>query len=215
MPKWLVEGDFRCLKHSPFLTQALSAHMAILRQKGDFARMLAALEGVYFDGFCIHTFGDVFPVLLGAVGYWETGQTKAARELISCALDFLLPDEIFNQLVVYDSILKGFVRECIAWHAPESLCNFDREKNRMAVVFAAVYPDCAEGEAMEQLTEREYDIAMLAARGMSNEQIAVQLFLTVNTVRAHLRAVFKKIKIERRSQLFTIMQQRDSDIGSQ
>jgi DNA-binding CsgD family transcriptional regulator len=44
-----------------------------------------------------------------------------------------------------------------------------------------------------QLSEREREILALAATGASNQQIALQLNISVNTVKVHLRNVFTKI----------------------
>lgn len=51
------------------------------------------------------------------------------------------------------------------------------------------------------LTGGERRVAELAAGGGSNEQIAQALGVSVHTVRAHLREVFSKLDIKRRSQL--------------
>ena len=50
-----------------------------------------------------------------------------------------------------------------------------------------------EGETKEQLSQREIEILKLAARGMSNKDIAATLFLSVRTVKAHLTNVFNKM----------------------
>jgi len=51
------------------------------------------------------------------------------------------------------------------------------------------------------LTVREREIALLAAKGLKNSEIAEKLFVTENTVRTHLHAVFQKLDIDRRSKL--------------
>jgi NarL family two-component system response regulator LiaR len=43
------------------------------------------------------------------------------------------------------------------------------------------------------LSQREIDVLRLAASGMSNKDIAKQLFLTVRTVKAHLANIFNKM----------------------
>lgn len=51
------------------------------------------------------------------------------------------------------------------------------------------------------LTRREYEVALLAADGLRNNEIAEKLFVSENTVRAHLRSVFQKLDIDRRAKL--------------
>lgn len=51
------------------------------------------------------------------------------------------------------------------------------------------------GEAREQLSLREIEILKLAARGMSNKDIAHTLFLSERTVKAHLTNIFNKMGV--------------------
>jgi ATP/maltotriose-dependent transcriptional regulator MalT len=51
------------------------------------------------------------------------------------------------------------------------------------------------------LTPSERGVAGLAANGLSNKQIAAQLFISVYTVEAHLKKAYSKLGIRSRSQL--------------
>jgi len=60
------------------------------------------------------------------------------------------------------------------------------------VVGAAKRTDNAEERGT--LSQREIEILKLAARGMSNKDIAATLFLSVRTVKAHLTNIFNKMR---------------------
>jgi len=57
------------------------------------------------------------------------------------------------------------------------------------------------GGAPDVLTAQEALIARLASRGVSNAQIAEQLYISPATVAYHLGKVFAKLSINSRSQL--------------
>ena len=53
---------------------------------------------------------------------------------------------------------------------------------------------------IEPLTEREREVLTLVAKGKSNQEIAEQLFVRDVTVKTHLNAIFKKLKVKSRTQ---------------
>lgn len=53
---------------------------------------------------------------------------------------------------------------------------------------------------LRQLTERELETLRLVAEGLSNQQIANQLGVSINTVKVHLRSVFGKIGVASRTE---------------
>ena len=55
--------------------------------------------------------------------------------------------------------------------------------------------------APEGITEREWDVARLVARGLANQQIGEQLFMSVATVKTHLGRLFHKLQVTNRVQL--------------
>ena len=59
----------------------------------------------------------------------------------------------------------------------------------------------AENPALEDLTPRERDIARLVAQGLSNKEIAEQLFLSEGTVRNNIVTIMEKLDVTNRTQL--------------
>ena len=62
-----------------------------------------------------------------------------------------------------------------------------------------------EESGFEELTEREQEVAALAAKGYRNHEIAKELFISENTVKHHLKIIFQKMNIDRRSKLVEML----------
>ena len=60
-------------------------------------------------------------------------------------------------------------------------------------------------EQMGQLTEREREVAQLVAAGLRNREIAEKLFISEETVKSHIRSIFNKTNIDRRSRLVELL----------
>jgi NarL family two-component system response regulator LiaR len=50
------------------------------------------------------------------------------------------------------------------------------------------------------VSERELEVLQCLARGLSNEEIAGQLFISLNTVKTHLSNLYFKLDVKRRTQ---------------
>lgn len=67
--------------------------------------------------------------------------------------------------------------------------------------------------ATNQLTHRENEVLELAILGLSNDEIAARLTISRRTVETHLRTVFQKTGVTRRTQLLALARSAD-DAGS-
>ena len=55
-------------------------------------------------------------------------------------------------------------------------------------------------DLIEPLSERELEILQLIAEGLSNQEIGSQLYLSLNTVKAHTRNIYGKLGVNSRMQ---------------
>lgn len=60
------------------------------------------------------------------------------------------------------------------------------------------------------LTQREEEVARLAAAGLSAQEIAEQLSIRPNTVKAHLQTAYKKMHVRRRRELLAALENRQA-----
>jgi DNA-binding NarL/FixJ family response regulator len=60
-------------------------------------------------------------------------------------------------------------------------------------------------ERLEALTERERDVALGVGRGLSNAEVAAELYLSVPTVKAHVSRLFDKLGVGNRVQIAIVV----------
>lgn len=70
-------------------------------------------------------------------------------------------------------------------------------------------PVSEEPGPVETLTPREYDVAKLIARGMTNKAIAGELVLSRRTVDGHVERLYSKIGVSKRAQVATWLAEHD------
>lgn len=75
-------------------------------------------------------------------------------------------------------------------------------KPAAATVHPVVNPVRPKAEVLEKLgiTPREFEVLELMAQGLSNQEIADRLFVSLNTVKTHTSNVFAKLDAQRRTQ---------------
>jgi len=60
-----------------------------------------------------------------------------------------------------------------------------------------------DGEIIEPLSEREHEILKWIAEGLSNQQIAYKLHLSISTVKVHSYNIYRKLHVHSRIQAVT------------
>ncbi|WP_379090401.1 response regulator transcription factor [Pedobacter sp. UC225_65] len=50
------------------------------------------------------------------------------------------------------------------------------------------------------LSKRELEVLQLMATGLSNQEVADQLFVSLNTIKTHISRLFEKLDVKRRTQ---------------
>ncbi len=74
------------------------------------------------------------------------------------------------------------------------------------LIKSTIQKTVAKHELLEQMTEREREIALYVAQGLSNKEIASELDITERTVKAHISSLFEKIDVHDRLKLAIMLQ---------
>jgi NarL family two-component system response regulator LiaR len=105
------------------------------------------------------------------------------------AAGYLLKDVHANELI----------KAIRAVHAGESVLH-PAVARKVIDHFAQPADTRDEEDALDRLTERELEVLGLAAKGMTNREIAQELSLSTRTVQAHLSHIFTKLDVGSRTE---------------
>ncbi len=198
---WLKSGDFSMRQLPGMESARMAVHFGILLDRGKYARIVGAAEALYPEGVQIRSFQDIYLALIVAVAHLRSGGKEKALGYVDLAVRAAMADGLFLQLLYYGNFLDELVEECVERSFPEQRRKYEAAKKRYLAVYASVFPGLSPNELPANLTAREREVALLAAKGLRNSEIAERLVVTENTVRTHLHAAFQKLDIDRRAKL--------------
>jgi len=137
---------------------------------------------------------------------------EAARQIkASCPATAILMVSAFGyESYVLASLRAGAAGYLLKSAAPRELANAVRSANAGEAVFdlkaagkilARLAAEKGEEQReLEELQPRELEVLKLAAKGMTNKEIAEELFISERTVQSHLVNIFRKLDVGSRTE---------------
>ena len=133
-------------------------------------------------------------VLLSTL-YWQARRQDRAVAVLEPALSLAEREGHVRDFLEAGAALVPVLRSCAAQGIAAEWSN-----HLLAVWEATRLPSAPSGEGAvpglrEPLSEREREVLGLLAQGLSNEQIAARLYLSVLTVKRHLHNTYGKLEV--------------------
>ncbi|WP_283610667.1 helix-turn-helix transcriptional regulator [Faecalispora anaeroviscerum] len=208
-PVWISQGNFA--NNKMLFPSVPSLHMVygrILLEQKEYLKLIGQSE------LFLRT-ATIFPNLLTqiylyiylAAAYEQLGRRSHAVESLNKALNIAAADGLYLPFVENGKYLESLLWGTKHQQASEEFdqhAEFVTQCQKLYVAyFASIKAIRKEHftDALASLTEREQEVAALAAKGLSNPQISKQLYITEHTVKAHLKNAFEKLGIKSRVQL--------------
>lgn len=136
--------------------------------------------------------------LTGAAADWTASSadnTLEGYQLLAATKSGGIPTIVVSGVVAVDEIQRAYTEHSIFAYLEKQ--TFDRAAFRRAIEESrAVSPAMNE---LGVLTDREREVLVLLAGGMTNKEIAERLVVTTNTIKRHLKAIFEKLGVHTRS----------------
>ncbi len=155
------------------------------RAAGLLGRLRAGAEGGGRQGRLIQT-GALESLLLDA-----QGDSAGALEVLTWALTLAQPE--------------GYVRTFVDLGEPmrrllERVTSIPDYTARLLTADAAPQERPIQDGLIEPLSDRELDVLALMAEGLTNQEIADRLFISINTVKTHAKSLYGKLSVRNRAQ---------------
>jgi LuxR family maltose regulon positive regulatory protein len=166
------------------------------------ARMLIepALEQAQANGVMLNA---ARLLILDALALYAQRETASAIATLKRALAFAEPENYVRSFLDIGKPMEEF----LVWGLESrslSEPHLRAYAGKLLSHFGADFPSESSqptGDTLsEPLTERELEVLRLIARGLSNREISVRLFLSLSTVKGHNRIIFDKLQVKSRTE---------------
>lgn len=168
---------------------------------GEVKRGIGLAEGALIMMKPLRPISAIYLALTIAAGYISIGDWERAEYYFRYAWILAEPDGIIAPFSEFRGLLSGLVEKCLRTENPAAY----KSVMDLSAVYLRnwifVHNALTGNTVSDKLTPTEFNVAMLAARGASNNDIAEVLNISVHSVRTHLRNIFNKLNVYSRKQL--------------
>jgi DNA-binding NarL/FixJ family response regulator len=136
--------------------------------------------------------------LQGTINTWEKGAADLnldGYQLLTAARADGIPTIVVSGITEPEEIQRIYSEYSISVYIEKQA--FDRAAFRRVVEETRSKQHSL--SELNALTDREREVLDLLAQGLTNKEIAEKLFITTNTVKRHLKAIFEKLDVHTRS----------------
>jgi len=159
--------------------------------RGDALSALRRVEPLLDPGAALHPTRRLYAWLVAAVARQSLGDTRDASEAVERALEIAAPERYRRPFADGGSA----VRRLLQRHAslPTDYAPVVAELIDALERVSAPPPGL-----LEPLSERERDVLRLLPTLLPNTEIASELFVSVNTVKTHVKSIYRKLEVSSR-----------------
>ena len=193
------------------------AHAALLPEGTRLYLLYAAAHGLYLQKRYEEALGVAKSALMMAAGRFPSvcvylnlvGSMVAtnlhdadlAAEFFHRAWQLAEPEDYIQPFVEHHGLLQGQIEKYTRVAQPEQYNRIAEKVLAFSRGWMKIHNPDSVNKVTDRLSPYEFSIAMMAARGKSNQEIAEYLHISVNTVKFHLSGIYQKVGVSNRKEL--------------
>lgn len=181
----------------------VQAHYLYLKE--EYAHSAGVVEATLAMGAAAYPISAIYLHLVAVMDYMSVKQTDRAQAHLLAAWEIARPDDLIEAFGEHHGLLGAMLEATIKPKWPEDFKRIIDITYRFSSGWRRVHNPITGHDVADDLTTTEFAIAMLAARGWNNPDIARHLNISVATVKRHLSSTMKKLGVTRRGDLQKFM----------
>lgn len=139
--------------------------------------------------------------LVGSMVAANLHDTDLAERFFRQAWQLAEPEDYIQPFVEHHGMLQGQIEKHIKDALPEQYKRIVEKVMAFSRGWMKIHNPDSVNKVTDRLSPYEFSLAMMAARGKCNQEIADYLHISVNTVKSHLSAIYQKVGVTNRRDL--------------
>ncbi|MCD8120103.1 MAG: LuxR C-terminal-related transcriptional regulator [Lachnospiraceae bacterium] len=183
----------------------VQAHYAYLKE--DYGMSLGIIETALAFQQETYPIPGIYLHLAATMDYMSLKRTEEAREHMQEAWKLAWPDGLLQPFGEHHGLLGGMVEATFKKDWPEEYKKIIAITYSFSEGWRKIHNPRAGSDVTDKLTTTEFAVAMLAARGWTNQEICDHMDISLHTVKYHISSILRKLDITKRSELKRYMLQ--------
>lgn len=181
----------------------VAAHQAYVRGEYEFSMGLAS--GALAMASAVYPISFLYLYLIQCMCAISLKQPERARAIFRKAWDVARPDGLIQGIAEHHGLLGGLIESCIKQQDPKAYKDIISITYDFSKGWRMVHNPSTGDDVADNLSTTEFSIAMLINKGWSIREIAAHLGVSENTVKTHVKSIYKKLGIRSRKELARFM----------
>jgi DNA-binding CsgD family transcriptional regulator len=179
----------------------LYARSYALYLQQEYAQALGVAEAALMLAGGRHELIRIYLNLAASMAAINLSRFEQADRFFLNALEIAKPNHYIQPFIGHHGPLQGLVEKHIRDREPELYKMIVEKVIRFRRGWTEIHNPQSSNKVTNLLTPYEFALAMMAAKGKTNQEIADYLHISINTVKAHLSTIYQKLCITKRSEL--------------